>query len=46
MLLILVAIVLFLLEVKIVSYGLLSVGGVVSMLVGSMMLTYSSSRGK
>lgn len=37
-LLILVAIVLFLLEVKIVSYGLLSVGGVVSMLIGSMML--------
>jgi len=37
-LLIFVAIVLFLLEVKIVSYGLLSVGGVVSMLIGSMML--------
>lgn len=37
-LLILVAIVLFVLEAKIVSYGLLSVGGVVAMLIGSLML--------
>ena len=37
-LLILVAIALFILEVKIVSYGLLSVGGVVAMIIGSMML--------
>ena len=42
LLLILVAIVLFILEVKIVSYGLLSVGGVVSMLIGSMMLIDST----
>jgi membrane-bound serine protease (ClpP class) len=37
-LLILLAIVLFVLEVKITSYGLLSLGGIVSMLIGSMML--------
>ena len=37
-LLILLAIVLFLLEVKIVSYGILSFGGIVSMIIGSMML--------
>lgn len=41
-LLILVAIVLFILEVRITSYGLLSVGGVVSMLIGSMMLIDST----
>jgi len=41
-LLILLAIVLFLLEVKITSYGLLSLGGVVSMLIGSMMLIDST----
>jgi membrane-bound serine protease (ClpP class) len=38
LMLILLAILLFILEVKITSYGLLSVGGVVSMLIGSMML--------
>ncbi len=37
-LLMLVGIVLFILEVKITSYGLLSMGGIVSMLIGSMML--------
>ncbi len=37
-LLILFAIGLFVLEIKITSYGLLSVGGIVAMLVGSMML--------
>jgi len=37
-LLMLVAIALFILEVKIASYGLLSLGGIVSMLIGSMML--------
>lgn len=38
LLLILLGIVLFIAEVKIVSYGLLSVGGVVSILLGSLML--------
>lgn len=38
LMLILLAILLFILEVKITSYGLLSVGGVVSMFIGSMML--------
>lgn len=42
LLLILLAIILFVLEVKITSYGLLSVGGVVSMLIGSMMLIDST----
>ncbi|MFC1712912.1 nodulation protein NfeD, partial [Candidatus Poribacteria bacterium] len=37
-LLILFAIGLFVLEIKVTSYGLLSVGGIVAMLVGSMML--------
>jgi membrane-bound serine protease (ClpP class) len=36
--LIVVAIVLFILEIKIVSYGLLSIGGTVSFLLGSIML--------
>jgi membrane-bound serine protease (ClpP class) len=38
LLLILLALVLFILEVKITSYGLLTIGGVVSMLLGSLML--------
>lgn len=38
LLLILFALVLFLLEIKITSYGLLSVGGVISMVLGSLML--------
>lgn len=38
LLLILLALVLFILEVKIVSYGLLTVGGIVSMILGSLML--------
>jgi membrane-bound serine protease (ClpP class) len=37
-LLILLSFVLFILEFKVVSYGLLSVGGVISLLLGSMML--------
>lgn len=41
-LLILLAIVLFILEVKIVSYGMLSIGGLVSMTLGSLMLIESS----
>lgn len=36
--LILIAIVLFLLEIKIVSYGLLTIGGLVSLFIGSLML--------
>ncbi|PIS28142.1 MAG: serine protease [Candidatus Marinimicrobia bacterium CG08_land_8_20_14_0_20_45_22] len=36
--LIVVGIVLFILEVKIVSFGLLTIGGIISMLLGSMML--------
>jgi membrane-bound serine protease (ClpP class) len=42
LLLILLAIILFILEVRITSYGLLSLGGVVSMLIGSMMLIDST----
>jgi membrane-bound serine protease (ClpP class) len=37
-LLIVLAIVLFLLEIKVMSYGLLSIGGVISFLLGSLML--------
>jgi len=36
--LIILAVILFLLEIKITSYGLLSIGGVISMLLGSLML--------
>ncbi len=38
LLLILFAIVLFILEVKITSYGILTIGGIVSMVIGSLML--------
>ncbi|MCF6266618.1 MAG: nodulation protein NfeD [Desulfuromusa sp.] len=41
-LLILLAIVLFILEVKVVSYGMLAVGGIISMAFGSLMLIDSS----
>lgn len=41
LLLILFALILFLAEIKVTSYGLLTVGGVVSMLLGSMMLIES-----
>ena len=41
-LLILLAVVLFVLEVKVVSYGILSIGGVVAMAFGSLMLIDSS----
>ncbi len=41
--LILFAIVLFIAEIKIVSHGLLAIGGVVSLLLGSMMLFRSES---
>ncbi len=41
-LLILLALVLFILEVKIMSYGMLSVGGIISMAIGSLMLIDST----
>jgi len=41
LLLIVLAVVLFILEVKVHSYGMLSVGGIVSMVIGSMMLIAS-----
>ena len=41
--LIIFAIILFLLEIKIVSHGLLAIGGIVSLLLGSMMLVKSGS---
>ena len=41
--LIIFAIILFLLEIKIVSHGLLAIGGIVSLLLGSMMLLKSGS---
>lgn len=43
LLLIILAIILFLLEVKITSYGLLTVGGIISMTLGSMMLIKSAA---
>ena len=41
--LIVFAIILFLLEIKIMSHGLLAIGGIVSLLLGSMMLIRTSS---
>ncbi len=41
-LLIVLAIVLFILEIKVVSYGMLAVGGIISMAFGSLMLIDSS----
>ena len=41
--LIIVGIILFILEIKIASYGLLTVGGVISLLLGSIMLIRSES---
>jgi len=38
LLLILLAILLFILEVKVTSYGLLTIGGIISMVLGSLML--------
>jgi membrane-bound serine protease (ClpP class) len=38
LLLILVAIVLFILEVKVTSYGVLTIGGIIAMFLGSLML--------
>jgi len=41
-LLIILAVVLFILEVKVVSYGMLSIGGIIAMAFGSLMLIDSS----
>ncbi len=41
--LIIFAVILFLLEIKIVSHGLLAIGGIVSLLLGSLMLIRSGS---
>lgn len=41
--LIIFSIILFLLEIKIVSHGLLAIGGIISLLLGSMMLIRSDS---
>src|SRR5688572_10928465 len=41
--LIIFAVILFLLEIKIVSHGLLAIGGVISLFLGSMMLIKSNS---
>lgn len=41
--LIIFALILFLLEIKIISHGLLAIGGVISLLIGSMMLIRPSS---
>ena len=41
--LIVFAVILFLLEIKIVSHGMLAIGGIVSLLLGSMMLIRSDS---
>jgi membrane-bound serine protease (ClpP class) len=38
LLLIILAIILFVLEVKIISHGVLSIGGIISMIIGSLML--------
>jgi len=43
LLLILLAIILFVLEVKIVSHGILTIGGIIAMVIGSLMLFESSS---
>ncbi len=41
LLLILLSVILFLLEIKVTSYGVLSIGGVISMILGSVMLIES-----
>jgi membrane-bound serine protease (ClpP class) len=42
LMLIILAIVLFILEIKVASYGLLTVGGIISMIIGSLMLFESA----
>ena len=41
LMLILLALILFILEVKVTSYGMLSVGGIIAMIIGSLMLINS-----
>ena len=43
LLLIILAIILFVLEVKIVSHGVLTIGGIIAMIIGSLMLFESSA---
>jgi membrane-bound serine protease (ClpP class) len=43
LLLIILAIILFILEVKITSHGILTIGGIIAMIIGSLMLFESSS---
>ncbi|MEW6001691.1 MAG: nodulation protein NfeD [Nitrospirota bacterium] len=43
LLLIILAIILFILEVKIVSHGVLTIGGIISMIIGSLMLFESAA---
>ncbi len=43
LLLILLALILFLLEIKVASYGLLTIGGIIVMVIGSLMLFDSSA---
>lgn len=42
-LLILLALVLFILEIKVVSYGMLTIGGIITMVIGSLMLFESKA---
>ncbi|MBI4697512.1 MAG: nodulation protein NfeD, partial [Nitrospirae bacterium] len=42
LLLIILAIILFLLEIKIISHGILAIGGIISMIIGSLMLFETS----
>lgn len=42
LLLIILAIILFLLEIKVISHGILTIGGIISMFIGSIMLFESS----
>jgi membrane-bound serine protease (ClpP class) len=43
LLLIILAIILFILEVKIISHGVLTIGGIIAMIIGSLMLFESSA---
>ncbi|MBF0343797.1 MAG: nodulation protein NfeD [Nitrospirae bacterium] len=43
LLLIIIAVILFILEIKIVSHGVLTIGGIIAMTIGSLMLFESSS---
>jgi membrane-bound serine protease (ClpP class) len=43
LLLIILALVLFILEIKIISHGILTIGGIIAMIIGSLMLFESSA---